>query len=127
MKGFWTIAGSMAAGIALGVGGMHGLHAQAKPPAYFVAENDVFDPEGYRKEYLPLAQPSIKAHGGKYLAAGNATALAGDAPKSRVVILVWDSMELLQGWFNSPEYREARKVGEKYAKYRNYAIPGVAQ
>jgi uncharacterized protein (DUF1330 family) len=36
-------------------------------------------------------------------------------------------MEQLQEWFNSPDYKEARKVGEKYAKFRNYAIPGVAQ
>jgi uncharacterized protein (DUF1330 family) len=36
-------------------------------------------------------------------------------------------MEQLEGWFNSPEYRKAREIGEKYAKYRNYAIPGVTQ
>jgi uncharacterized protein (DUF1330 family) len=117
----------MLAGIAIGTVAVQSLHAQAKPPVYFVAENDVSNPEGYRKEYLPPAQASIKAHGGRYLAAGNATAMAGEAPKSRVVILVWDSMEALQGWFNSPEYKEARKIGEKYAKYRNYAVPGVSQ
>jgi len=117
----------MIVGAGLGGAAIQGLHAQAKPPVYFVAENDVTNPEGYRTEYLPLAQPSIKAHGGRYLAAGNATALAGEPPKSRVVILVWDSMEQLQGWFNSPEYQKARKIGEQYAKYRNYAVPGVAQ
>ena len=36
-------------------------------------------------------------------------------------------MDKLNGWFNSPEYKEARAIGLKYAKYRNYAIPGVAQ
>jgi uncharacterized protein (DUF1330 family) len=92
---------------------------------YFVhGENDVADPEGYKTEYLPAAQASIKAHGGRYLAAGTATAFAGEPPKSRVVIHVWDSMEQLQG---SQEYKEARKIGEKYAKFRNFAIPGVPQ
>jgi uncharacterized protein (DUF1330 family) len=33
----------------------------------------------------------------------------------------------LEGWFNSPEYKTIRAVGEKYAKYRNFAVPGVAQ
>jgi uncharacterized protein (DUF1330 family) len=36
-------------------------------------------------------------------------------------------MEQLKGWFDSPEYREARKLGENYAKFRNFAVEGVAQ
>ena len=127
MKTRYAVGLAMLAGAALGAGAIQTLHAQNKPPVYFVAENELTNPEGYKKEYLPLAQPTIKAHGGRYLAAGQATALAGEPPKGRVVILVWDSMEQLQGWFNSPEYRKARAVGEKYAKYRNYAVPGVAQ
>jgi len=103
------------------------LSAQMKARVYLIAENQVTDPEGYKKEYLPLAQAALNAHGGRYLAAGKATAFAGEPPNSRVVILVWDSMEQLEGWFNSPEYRAARKIGEKYAVYRNYAIPGMTQ
>jgi len=127
MKTRYTVALSMLAGVAIGAIAIQSLYAQAKPPVYFVAENDVTDPDGYKTQYLPPAQASIKAHGGRYLAAGTATAFAGEPPKSRVVIHVWDSMEQLQGWFNSPEYREARKIGEKYAKFRNYAIPGISQ
>jgi uncharacterized protein (DUF1330 family) len=33
-------------------------------------------------------------------------------------------MEQLKTWFNSPAYREARKIGDKYAKFRTYAIQG---
>jgi len=68
-------------------------------PFTFVAENDVTDAEGYKTQYLPPG--SIKAHGGRYLAAGTVTAFAGEPPKSRVVIRVWGSMEQLQGWFTS--------------------------
>jgi len=120
---------AMLFGIGIGAMSVSSLYAQAqpKPPVYFIAENDVTNPEGYKNEYLPLAGPSIKAHGGRYLAAGSATPLAGDPPKGRVVVLVWDSMEQLQGWFNSPDYKKARAIGEKYAKYRNYAVPGTAQ
>jgi len=120
------LALSMIAGIAVGAFGIQTLHSQAKTPVYFVAENDVTDPEGYKTEYLPLAQASIKSYGGHYLAAGTATSFAGEPPKSRVVIHVWESMEQLQNWFNSPEYKQARKIGEKYAKFRNYAIPGIS-
>jgi uncharacterized protein (DUF1330 family) len=127
MKSNYTAIVLILAGFAMCGVATQNLLAQAKPPVYFIAENDVTDPEGYKTEYIPLAQASIKAHGGRYLAAGVATSFAGEPPKSRVVIHVWDSMEQLQGWFNSPDYKEARRIGEKYAKFRNYAIPGVSQ
>jgi uncharacterized protein (DUF1330 family) len=123
----YTVALSIFAGMAIGAAAIQTIHAQAKPPVYFIAENELTNPEGYRKEYLPGAQVAIKAHGGRYLAAGAATAFAGDPPKGRVVILVWDNMEQIRGWFNSPEYKKARAIGEKYANFRNYAITGVAQ
>ena len=127
MKTHYTVMVSTLAGIAIGAVAIQSLYAQAKPPVYFVAENDVTDPLGYKTEYIPLAQASIKAHGGRYLAAGTAIPFAGEPPKSRVVIHVWDSIEQLQGWFNSQDYKDVRKIGEKYAKFRNYAIEGVPQ
>jgi uncharacterized protein (DUF1330 family) len=51
----------------------------------------------------------------------------GEPPKSRVAIFAFDSIEQIQTFLNSPEYKELRKVGEKYAKYRNYAVPGIQQ
>jgi uncharacterized protein (DUF1330 family) len=127
MKTHYTVVVSMLTGIAIGAVAVQSLRAQAKPPVYYIAEVDVTDPDGYAKEYVPKARSIILAAGGRYLAAGSATPLAGEPPKSRVAILVWDNMEQLQTWFNSPEYRETRKIGEKYAKYRNFAIPGLAQ
>jgi uncharacterized protein (DUF1330 family) len=126
MKPHCTIALAMLAGFGLGVVAVQSLHAQAKPPIYMIADNDVTNPEGYAKEYLPLAQPTIKAHGGRYVAAGKGTAIDGEPPKGRVVVLVWDSMEQLLGWRNSPEYVAARKIGEKYAKFRTFAVEGVS-
>jgi hypothetical protein len=42
--------------------------------------------------------------------AGKVTAFDGEAPK-RVAVQVWDSME---------------QIGEKYAKFRSFAVDGVA-
>ena len=125
MKSYYTVALGMVASFALGAVAVQTLHAQAKPPAYFVAENDVTNADAYKNEFLSVVGPIIKAQGGRYLAAGNATALSGDAPKSRVVIIVWDNMEKLQGWYKSSEHQKALQVGAKYAKFREYAIPGV--
>ncbi len=127
MKTQYAVALAIVAGFGFGAVATQGLHAQTKPPVYMVAEIDVMNPEGYAKEYLPPAQASIKAHGGRYIAAGKATGIDGAPPKSRVVVLAWDSLEQLLAWRNSPEYVAARKVGEKYAKYRLFAVEGVTR
>jgi uncharacterized protein (DUF1330 family) len=126
MKISYAIAFMLAGGV-IGAAAVQGLHAQTKPPVYFIFENELTNPEAYKKDYLPEALATIKAHGGRLLAAGKPTSFAGEPPKNSAGILVWDSMEQLEGWFNSPEYRKVRAVGEKYATYRNFAVPGVAQ
>jgi len=127
MKTSYAMALALLAGMAIGAAGIEGLHAQAKPPVYLIADNTVTSPEAYAKEYLPLAQAAIKAHGGRYIAAGKGTAIDGEPPKGRVVILKWDSLEQLKGWRYSPEYMKARAIGEKYATFRDFAVEGVAQ
>jgi uncharacterized protein (DUF1330 family) len=103
------------------------LNAQSKPPVYFVVENEISDVQGYLKEYAAHARDMIKANGGRYLAAGDATTYVGEPPKSRVAIFVFDDLQQIQTWLNSPDYKALRVVGEKYAKFRNYAVPGVPQ
>jgi uncharacterized protein (DUF1330 family) len=127
MKTRYTVALSMLAGVAVGAFAIQGLYAQAKPPVYFVVENEISDVQGYLKEYAARARDMIKANGGRYLAAGDATTFVGEPPKSRVAIFVFDDLQQIQTWLNSPEYKDIRKVGEKYAKFRNYAVPGVQQ
>jgi len=42
-------------------------------------------------------------------------------------VLVWDNMEQLQAWRNSADFKEARKIGDKYAKFRSFAIEDLPQ
>ena len=118
---------SMLASFALGAFTVQRLNAQSKPPVYFVVENEISDVQGYLKEYAVHARDMIKANGGRYLAAGDATTYVGEPPKSRVAIFVFDDLQQIQTWLNSPDYKALRAVGEKYAKFRNYAVPGVPQ
>ena len=127
MKTYYTVGLSMLAGAAISAGVIGTLHAQAKPPVFMVAINEVSNQEGYSKEYLPAARKSIKEHGGVYIAAGPGTQVAGNLPNGRVVIVRWESMEKLLAWRNSPDYQAALKMGEKYAKYNITAVDGVAQ
>ena len=93
-----------------------------------VTELDITDLDAFLKEYSPLAQASIKASGGRRLAAGqNIVALEGLPPKSRVAIIQFDSLEAAQTWRNSAQYKEARKIGDKYAKFRAFAVEGLPQ
>jgi hypothetical protein len=33
----------------------------------------------------------------------------------------------MQAWFNSPENKQLRAIGDKYAKFRIYAVEGLPQ
>ena len=128
MKARYTVLAAAIAGFGLGAVTIDQLHAQAKPPVFYVAEIDMKNADAYQKEYAPKAQALIKKHGGKVLAAGqNITVIEGAPPKARVAIQQWDSIEKIQAWRNSAEYKEIRKIGDKYATFRSYAVVGVAQ
>jgi uncharacterized protein (DUF1330 family) len=127
MKTRYIVALSMLAGIAVGSVAIQTLHAQTKQPVYMVAINELTNPEGYQKEYLPKAQAAIKAHGGVYVAAGPGTIIDGSFPKGRVVILRWESLDALKKWHESPDYQAALKIGKNYAQYNVVAVDGVKQ
>lgn len=115
------------AGVAISAAAIETLHAQAKPPVYMIAMNELTNPDGYRKEYLPKARATLKKYGAAYVAAGPGTIIDGSFPKGRVVILRWESMEALHKWHESPEYQAALKIGKKYAHYNVVAVDGVKQ
>jgi uncharacterized protein DUF1330 len=70
MKTQYMVTLAVIAGFGLGAVTVQGLHAQAKPPVYYIAEIDVTNLDAYVKEYAPLAQAGIKKAGGRLLAAG---------------------------------------------------------
>jgi len=43
------------------------------------------------------------------------------------VLRLWDSLETAQALYNSAEYKAAQKIGDKYAKFRRYAVEGLPQ
>ena len=111
-------------GFGLGATTVAVIHAQAKPPVFVVAEIDIFNMEAYMKEFQPKAAPLVQKYGGRVLAASaNVTALDGQRP-SRVALQQWESMEKVKAWHGSAEYKEIRKIGDKYAKFRLYAVEG---
>jgi uncharacterized protein (DUF1330 family) len=119
---------ALLAGFAIGGIAVQGLHAAGRAPVYVVTEIGISDLDAYQKEYLPLAQASIKAAGGHLIAAGqNITVFEGPSPGTRVAINQFDSLDAAQAWRDTDQYKEARKIGDKYAKFRTFAIEGLPQ
>jgi uncharacterized protein (DUF1330 family) len=127
MKSNYKIAAAVIASFVLGAGAGV-LHAQAKIPAYTVAEIDVKDQDGYAKDFLPKAQANIKEHGGKYLGGGfNKTiTMTGSPPPNRVVLLQFPDMDTLKA-FAAKQGKLEDDVGKKYASFRAIGIEGVEQ
>jgi uncharacterized protein (DUF1330 family) len=125
MKTHFIAALSMITGIAIGAVAIQGLHAQAKPPVYTISEIQITNNDAYVKEYVSIAQASIRAAGGKILAGGPGTSLEGAPPATRITIQSWDSLQQAQAWRNGAAYKTAREIGDKYAKFRSFAVDGT--
>ena len=73
--------------------------------AYLVGNLKVTNPEGFTK-YRELVAKTIADHGGEYVVADvNSVPVEGE-PEHLSVVLRFDSMEALRGWYDSPEYQE---------------------
>ncbi len=133
MKIQYVVALTLCIGVALGGWGAQELQAKAsiQKLVYLIGEVDVKDLEGYTKEYSPKVRSTVKTAGGRVIAFGsngesnNVITLEG-APAKRVFIQVWESAEQMQAWYHSADYKAARKIGDKYATFRQFVVDGVA-
>jgi hypothetical protein len=69
MKTHYTVAFAMLAGFGLGAVAVQGLHAQAKPPVYSVAEVDIVDQAAY-STYVRRLRPRSRQAGARSLPPG---------------------------------------------------------
>ena len=125
MKTYALAALCLSAGIALGMAAQT-LRAQTRSPAYVISEIDVTNPEGYAKEYVPLAVKALAQSGQKRLASGGKTvALSGAPPATRIVLSMFDSLDQAKAAYTSPAYLKAREIGDKYGRLRIFAVEGI--
>lgn len=128
MKARTSVALAMVASFALGAAAVERLHAQAKPPAYAVIEAEVTDVPAYMKEYAAYASVTLADAGGKFLArSGKAVAMYGEPPTGRIIIVGFESLEKAQAVFASDDFKAAKMKGDKYAKFRMWAVEGLPQ
>jgi len=128
MKTHCTVGLAILAGFGLGAVAIHGLHAQAKPPAIVVVDiSDVTDPDGFKAiTQRANANTEVTAQmGGRYIArTGKITALDGAAPK-RFIIIHFDSAEQAQAWHNSPDQKKVDEIRAKTTQSRSFLVEGM--
>jgi len=126
MKTHHAVALAMVAGILIGGLVVQGIHAQARPPAYYVAEIDVANEDIYNKQWAPKAEETVKAAGGTYLVRStDVERIEGAAPK-RLLISKWDNIDKLTAWRESQAYMRTLPILDKAIKsMRSYAVEGV--
>lgn len=116
---------TLAAGIALGAAAIQALHAQAKPPIYVVNEVDVTDPAGF-KAYAAAQGKLIQSHGGHYIIQGGKVTVMEGAPPKRFTIYVFDNEDKMHAWRNDPAQKDVYDTRDKVAKFRTFAVEGLA-
>jgi uncharacterized protein (DUF1330 family) len=127
MKTTFKIAIAVVAGAALGAAAVQGLHAQAKPKAYTVAELETLDAAA-QASYVPAVLAAQKAAGGHPFntGGGKIVAMEGAAAPKRVAITEWDSLEQAQAFYNSAAWKNLAPHRDKAAKtVRRYSVEAV--
>ncbi|MDX1440525.1 MAG: DUF1330 domain-containing protein [Rubricoccaceae bacterium] len=74
-------------------------------PAYLIANYNVTNQEGY-DAYFASVGPTILSRRGEILVAGPCGKPVEGTPAEMTVVLRFPSMDALQDWYDSPEYRE---------------------
>ncbi|HVT05145.1 MAG TPA: DUF1330 domain-containing protein [Thermoanaerobaculia bacterium] len=93
--------------------------------AYVIVDIDVHDPVRY-EDYKRLATASIAAHGGKYLVrGGKVDIMDGEWVPNRLVILEFADADAARKWFDSDEYREAKKARAESALANMIIVEGI--
>jgi uncharacterized protein (DUF1330 family) len=126
----YKIALAAVAGATLGAAATQGLHAQAKPPAYFIVEiSKINDAEGFKAiTQRPRGGADVaKELGGHYIArTDNITALDG-TPPVRFIAYAFDSVEKAQAFNNTQYMKEVNAIRDTTTQARSFIVEGMPQ
>ena len=117
----WNCCWDVIRGVAV-----YGLHAQTTPKALAVIAITESDHEGFIKEYAPVVRKVLESKGAKYVSrGGNVVSIEGTEPPTRLTIIEFENIDKAKETFASAEYRDARKIGDKFAKFKILATEEV--
>jgi uncharacterized protein (DUF1330 family) len=71
------------------------------------------------KEYAPVVRKVLESKGAKYVSrGGDVASMEGTDPPTRLTIIEFENIDKAKEAFTSTEYRDARKIGDKFAKFK---------
>jgi uncharacterized protein (DUF1330 family) len=111
-------------GFALGAAVFQGVQAQAKPPAYTIAEVEVTDPATFQK-YADGTRVGITAAGGRFIVRGGKTFVINGVPPKQIVVIQWDSLDKAQAYFESEAYKQLVPIRDRSSNFRAFVIEGL--
>jgi uncharacterized protein (DUF1330 family) len=130
MKTLHVTALAIVAGAALGGGAIEALHAQARPPVYYVIDfSEIVDPLGWSalgNRTNAVAAQLFKEFGGQYLTrTDHITAVDGGPAPRRFVVIRFDSVEQAKAWYDSPTQKKVNEIRLKTTKSRAFLVEGL--
>lgn len=126
MKSTLKLVISLLAGIAIGGAALNGLHAQAKPPAFTIAEIEVIDPTGFQ-DFAKRNGAGMTAAGGRVLALRGRIVTSEGTPPKGIALIAWESLDQATEYFNSPTFKVLIPLRDKSAKVRLFHVEGLAK
>ena len=120
------LAIALITGCAIGAAAVKGVQAQARPPAFTIAEIDVIDPEGFQT-FAKRNAAGVGTAGGLFLAMRGRIVVSEGAPPKDIALIAWDSLEEATGYFNSPTFKDLIPLRDKAAKVRLFHVEGLAK
>jgi len=98
---------------------------KAQPPAYYIAEFELTDPEGIRP-YSAAVESTFAPFGGKYAVRGGKVDSLEGEPMRRVIMIAFPSFAQAQAWYASPSYKEIMPIRHSSAKSRTFIMEGFS-
>ncbi len=76
-------------------------------------------------QYVEQVRAIVEQHGGRYLVrGGSVTPLSGNWNPERIVLIEFETMQQLQGCFQSPEYLALAPLREQSTSGRSIVVEG---
>jgi uncharacterized protein (DUF1330 family) len=76
-------------------------------------------------QYVEQVRAIVEQHGGRYLVrGGNVTPLSGNWNPERIILIEFETMQQLQGCFQSPEYLALAPLREQSTSGRSIVVEG---
>jgi uncharacterized protein (DUF1330 family) len=116
--------------IGVSIGGIGGIAIRGQQvktaPGYLIGEVDVTDPDKLQNYSHKVEETLTPFHYHYVVRTSKVQALEGDVPKSRIVIIAFDSAEKAREWYDSPAYAAIRPIRQSAAKSRVFIVEGLA-